>query len=503
MKKMIKYLPQAASWFFILLFIYAGVSKMLDFENFRVQIGQSPLLSAWAGFVSYAVIAAELLISGVLVYRRTQLAGLYASYALMVAFTVYIYLILNFSDFIPCSCGGILEEMSWTEHLIFNMACVVLAAAAIWITGRSRLRSNGRILTYMGVLLAAAFGLLVALFYSSEHIIKKENNFTRRFLQNPITEVSTMTLAANRPYFAGTDGDRIFTGDLDRPLLLSSISDDLKQLKTMRILPEKMVEMTFRNVRAEISKGRYYLYDGTVPVIYSAKLDHPEAKIISRGDAYFTQLSVLDTARFALRTQSSLTHQYVLALLDLNTADKVKLYDRLLEPQTEGIFDVDGLLQVNEESVVYTYHYRNEFLVMDRNMNLRQRLNTIDTTRQAKISVTELKDGSRRMDAPPLKVNERFSLLGRILFNQSNLRGKNEPRSTWKNYHIIDLYRTDAQRYLGSLRIKKINKEPLHGFQFTRENLYVLQGNELKKFRYTEKFKKLITQGEAENPDQE
>lgn len=500
MKKIIKYLPQAASWFFILLFIYAGVSKMLDFENFQVQIGQSPLMSAWAGFVSYAVIAAELLICGLLVYRGTQPAGLYASYALMVAFTVYIYLILNFSDFVPCSCGGILEEMGWTEHLLFNMACVVLAAAAIWITERNRLRPKGSILTSLGVLLAAAFGLLVALFYSSEHIIKKENNFTRRFLQNPITEVSTITLAANRPYFAGTYEDRIFTGDLDRPLLLSSISIDLKQLKTMRILPEKMSEMSFRNVRAEISKGRYYLYDGTVPVIYSAKLDHPKAKIISRGDAYFTQLSVLDSARFALRTQSSLTHRYVLALLDLNTAEKVTLYDRLLIPQTDGVFDVDGLLQANDESVVYTHHYRNEFLVMDRNMNLRQRLHTIDTTSQAKISVTELKDGSRRMDAPPLKVNENFSLLSRILFNQSNLRGKNEPLRIWKDYHVIDLYRTDTQHYLGSLRIKKINKEPLYGFQFTRENLYVLQGSELKKFRYTEKFKKLITQGEAENP---
>lgn len=503
MKKMIKYLPQAASWLFIPLFIYAGVSKMLDFENFQVQIGQSPLLSAWAGFVSYGVIAAEFLICGLLLYSRGRLAGLYASFTLMVAFTVYIFLILNFSDFVPCSCGGILEKMGWTEHLLFNMACVVLAAAGISITERNRLLPKGRILTSLGVLSAAAFGLLVGLFLSSEHILKKENNFTRRFLQNPITEEVTITLAANRPYFAGTDAERIFTGDLDRPLLLSSISNDLKQVKTMRVLPEKMSEISFRNVRAEVTKGRYYLYDGTVPVIYSANVDDPEAKIISRGDAYFTQLSVLDTARFALRTQSSLTHRYVLALLDLNTAEKVKLYDWLLEPQTDGVFDVDGLLQVSEESVVYTYYYRNEVLIMDRNMNLRQRLHTIDTTSQAKISVTELKDGSRRMDAPPLKVNEKFSLRSGILFNQSNLRGKNEPLRTWKDYHVIDLYRTDTQHYLNSLRIKKINKEPLHGFQFTRENLYVLQGNELKKFRYTEKFKKLITQGEAENPDQE
>ena len=33
---------------YILLFVYAAVSKLLDFENFQVQLGQSPLLSAFA-----------------------------------------------------------------------------------------------------------------------------------------------------------------------------------------------------------------------------------------------------------------------------------------------------------------------------------------------------------------------------------------------------------------------------------------------------------------------
>lgn len=33
----------------VLLFVYAAISKLLDFENFRIQLGQSPLLSAFAG----------------------------------------------------------------------------------------------------------------------------------------------------------------------------------------------------------------------------------------------------------------------------------------------------------------------------------------------------------------------------------------------------------------------------------------------------------------------
>lgn len=51
-----KYFVMAVSILLGLLFMYAAMSKMLDFENFQVQLAQSPLLSAYAGFVSYAVI---------------------------------------------------------------------------------------------------------------------------------------------------------------------------------------------------------------------------------------------------------------------------------------------------------------------------------------------------------------------------------------------------------------------------------------------------------------
>lgn len=60
------------SYFFILLFCYASISKILDFENFRIQIAQSPLLSAFADIVSYSVLTIELLVSSVLVFEKKK-----------------------------------------------------------------------------------------------------------------------------------------------------------------------------------------------------------------------------------------------------------------------------------------------------------------------------------------------------------------------------------------------------------------------------------------------
>src|SRR5690606_35884387 len=89
-------IPFTVSLLFILLFVYAAVSKLVDYGNFRVQLGQSPLLTAYAHVVAWAVPAIELIIAVGLVSPKLRLRGLYASFALMVMFTAYIVIILNF-----------------------------------------------------------------------------------------------------------------------------------------------------------------------------------------------------------------------------------------------------------------------------------------------------------------------------------------------------------------------------------------------------------------------
>ena len=125
------------SIFFILLFCYAAISKIMDFEKFQIQMTESTLLSTFAGFLPYIIVISEFIIAGLLCYRITQNAGLLASFILMLFFTGYIAHMLLTSENLPCSCGGILEKMSWTQHLYFNIGCAVLAAIALGINIRN------------------------------------------------------------------------------------------------------------------------------------------------------------------------------------------------------------------------------------------------------------------------------------------------------------------------------------------------------------------------------
>lgn len=116
---------------FMVLFIYAAATKLLEYDLFRAQIGKSPLITKYAGVLAWLVPGIELVVAVMLFIPRVQLAGLYASFSLMFAFTGYIAFILWFSPYVPCSCGGILSSMGWTEHLLFNICFTLLAIAGI------------------------------------------------------------------------------------------------------------------------------------------------------------------------------------------------------------------------------------------------------------------------------------------------------------------------------------------------------------------------------------
>lgn len=468
---------------YALLFIYAATSKLLDFSNFQIQIAQSPLLSAYAGVIAPAVIVVEYGIVFLLWKPALRNFGLYMALGLMSAFTVYIYLILNYSDFIPCSCGGILEKMGWTEHLIFNIVFVVLALTALLLSrpaGRKQL--PGTVLFPLLSILTGTI-LVVVLFLSSEHIIKHENNFTRRFLQHPVLEDKIYDLKFNSYYFAGSHEGTIYLGNYTAPNILTIIdsSFSLAQSRTIRL---DIPRQSFRSPKIKVKHPYLFVYDGSVPVIFKGLLDTMEAKKTAM-DTYFSQLEIITPDYFTFKTLSTREKTNILGTAALKEVPDVLLHYDLLEKQVNGIFDTDGLLLYDSaaDELIYGYFYRNEFLVMDRNLKLIRRLHTIDTVSRAQVKVSQLPDGTYKMGAPPLEVNKNMTVYNGVLLIHSSLMGRYESREIWDNASVVDIYATDEQRYLGSFFINDRGKNKMAQMLLTDRYFYVLSGTELLRYR--------------------
>lgn len=128
----------AICWLIAALFTYTAISKLADYDNFQFGLSESPFISFMAPFLTWALPAGELILAVMLLIPRLRLTGLYLSLALLISFTVYISAMLLFAFDIPCSCGGVLEEMSWGVHIIFNGVFILLNIVAIVLKRRQR-----------------------------------------------------------------------------------------------------------------------------------------------------------------------------------------------------------------------------------------------------------------------------------------------------------------------------------------------------------------------------
>ncbi|QDW27247.1 hypothetical protein FFJ24_021415 [Pedobacter sp. KBS0701] len=117
----------------VFLLMYAAMNKLIEHDKFRTQIGQSPLLTDFKGFIVWVVPLIELGIVFLFFSEERRLLALYLSWGLMVIFSAYIFCITRFTENIPCSCGGILDKISWELHLKFNLCFVIIIMIAIFL----------------------------------------------------------------------------------------------------------------------------------------------------------------------------------------------------------------------------------------------------------------------------------------------------------------------------------------------------------------------------------
>lgn len=117
----------------ILLFSYAMMSKLANFRAFRQEMHNQNFPPETAEALLYLVPAAEAAAVVLLLKGKWRTAGLILSALLMAAFTGYTALVLaGYWTRVPCSCGGVLKNMSWQVHFFFNLFFLALSAAALF-----------------------------------------------------------------------------------------------------------------------------------------------------------------------------------------------------------------------------------------------------------------------------------------------------------------------------------------------------------------------------------
>lgn len=116
----------------ILLFTYAAFSKLLAFGHFRFALSNAPLIGNYSTLFAALIVVVELIIVILLLMPQTNMTGFIAAVSLLVLFTIYLVFMVITDPDLPCSCGGVIQELSWKQHIAFNIFFIGLGITGIY-----------------------------------------------------------------------------------------------------------------------------------------------------------------------------------------------------------------------------------------------------------------------------------------------------------------------------------------------------------------------------------
>jgi putative oxidoreductase len=123
----------------ILLFVYTAGSKLLDLRTTYREMNGQPFPNWMTPYLVWGISLLELAVASLLLFNRTKKAGLWSSLILMTLFSGYIgAILLRFFDRVPCSCGGVIKQLGWTNQLYFNLFFVGISIIALWLMRKKR-----------------------------------------------------------------------------------------------------------------------------------------------------------------------------------------------------------------------------------------------------------------------------------------------------------------------------------------------------------------------------
>lgn len=137
--KIKKYLAPIFHYLVFVIFLYSALSKLINFDLFVNNLDKSPFFTNIdSSLIAGLIIGIEFVIPGLLFFDQTAKLGYLLSFSLFFLFTGYIILMMKISPYLPCSCGGFLESLSWTQHIYFNIFFMMASLLLFYFFEKNR-----------------------------------------------------------------------------------------------------------------------------------------------------------------------------------------------------------------------------------------------------------------------------------------------------------------------------------------------------------------------------
>lgn len=315
---------------------------------------------------------------------------------------------------------------------------------------------------YFSIAICFVIGLLLVggLFLHSRERDLHIHSFDRTIMP-VITEPSKIQyIRFNSYYLAGISGKRVLLGNYTAPLHLLQIDTAFTDTTSVELQLEDSEKLS-ATARLMIEDSLFYIIDGSVPGIFRGRIGEWNAERFMYDSVFFrTAIPVLANSFAFLAIGKA--QENVLGILR-NEPPHVTVFDTYLERQIDGIFCTDGQLLRSRDPdyIIYLYRFRNDYLLLNNNMDIIAKLKTIDPIDRVRIKPYKVtSDNSIMLASPTNYVNQNASVYNGYLFVHSNIRARNDKAKDFLEAATIDVY--DLQKpgyaysfYLPSFQGKK------------------------------------------------
>lgn len=336
---------------------------------------------------------------------------------------------------------------------------------------------NKRIAIWIVGCFLISIGVVVALFAVSKDVRQQPGSFLREFPPHPALEGEAFDLEFNSYYIAGATDQHVYLGNYTSPLHMLIINTVRTDTQHVKLNVKGIMDQKFWSIRVKVDPPYYYVTDGAVPIIYRGNVHDWSAEQYAHDNAYYQDIVPITKESFFIRALGKPDRQNILGKITTFTPH-LDMKPGILQKQVDGIFCTDGMMQYNKtrNELIYLYRYRNEYIVLDTNLNVLRRQHTIDTTTRAKIEVKTIESsGSSTFSSPSRIVNRTSSISDNLLFVNSMLLAKNEHPKAHDNATVIDVYTLATGEYLFSFYIYDYKgREKLRMFSVLGDKLFAL-----------------------------
>jgi hypothetical protein len=327
----------------------------------------------------------------------------------------------------------------------------------------------------IGILVASAFSI-TALYIISILPNLQKTGFNRNIIANILYDAKIKEIPNQSYYISGMSTNHFYLGNTLEPSQITILDYSLSNNKLLSLRTPENNNFRITSPRISIDSPYIYLADGEVPAFAYCSFTNLKLRSSIPKNAFFSSLTPISPSSSAIIIYDTAIHKKILAK-ETSEYPYIIYNKEIPEKQIDGFFCADGKVHYDAflSQLVYVYHYRNQYILLDSNLNIQSKCNTIDTFSIARINAKPVGNGEEYTLATPPKFSNKLSCSSSgFLFVNSEVKADNERRSDYNKNAVIDVYSLSKERYLFSFYIAKYKRKKLKDFKISRGHLIAL-----------------------------